>query len=43
MVDYIDTDFNNVCAAEAKLIKVEMVSDILHRPVNSSGQGQAYP
>ena len=33
IVDYCDIIFNNVCATETQLLKVEMVSDILDHPV----------
>ena len=34
-VDYFDIDLNNVCAAETKLLKAVMVSDILDHPIDS--------
>ena len=33
-VDYFDIDLNTLCAAETKLLKVVMVSDILNHPVH---------
>ena len=33
IVAYFDIDFNSVCATETKLLKVEMISDILDHTV----------